>query len=89
MSQNRKQTLRTARKLGVGERERIAVGRAGFRRCKGRQLTETHHGSRGLLALAAVLAFALLAFEAQGAEPVPKIGFLGMDSGLQFAFMLK
>jgi putative ABC transport system substrate-binding protein len=46
-------------------------------------LTETHHGSRELLALAAVLAFASPAFEAQCAEPIPKIGFLGMDSAMQ------
>ena len=33
------------------------------------------------LSFGAVLAFH--AFEAQGAEPVPRIGFLGMDSGMQ------
>jgi ABC-type uncharacterized transport system substrate-binding protein len=36
-----------------------------------------------VLALTAGMALALLAFEARCAEPTPKIGFLGMDSGMQ------
>jgi putative ABC transport system substrate-binding protein len=37
----------------------------------------------GVVALAASLALASLGFEARSAEPIPKIGFLGLDSAMQ------
>lgn len=46
-------------------------------------MTKEHHGSRVIVALAAGAVAAFLAVEARCAEPVPKIGFLGMDSAMQ------
>lgn len=46
-------------------------------------MTATRRGSWGLFALSASVVLALQTFEAQCAEPIPKIGFLGMDSAMQ------
>jgi len=50
---------------------------------KGRQLTGTRQGSWRGFALSTGVVLALQVFEAHCAEPVPKIGFLGMDSAMQ------